>query len=203
MRAAGIGAEQALAASAQSESHAGIHRASHRSRAAHGSAETAADRANNCSGWTVLPLADADAGGIGDAILAEITALWQTDEVRLEKPLVTDEIRMGLDHYPMSLFATLPRLYAEMADDLREVYGIAIRDEELPEVLQFGSWIGGDRDGNPFVTADSTREALQRARNAILGHYIRELEHALEPLSSSVRQVAISEALQRAAGRIR
>ena len=143
-----------------------------------------------------LPLADSDAAELETAILAEITALWQTDEVRLEKPLVTDEIRMGLDHYPMSLFATLPRLYAEMADDLREVYGIAVRDEELPEVLQFGSWIGGDRDGNPFVTADSTREALQRARNAILGHYVRELEHALEPLSSSARQVAISEPLR-------
>ena len=143
-----------------------------------------------------LPLAESDATKLETAILAEITALWQTDEVRLEKPLVTDEIRMGLDHYPMSLFATLPRLYAEMAEDLRQVYGIAIRDEGLPEVLQFGSWIGGDRDGNPFVTPDSTREALQRARNAVLGEYIRELEHALEPLSSSVRQVAISEPLR-------
>jgi phosphoenolpyruvate carboxylase len=143
-----------------------------------------------------LPLADSEAAALETAILAEITALWQTDEVRLEKPLVTDEIRMGLDHYPMSLFATLPRLYTEMADGLREVYGIEVREEKLPEVMQFGSWIGGDRDGNPFVTAESTREALQRARNTILGHYIRELERALEPLSSSARQVAISEALR-------
>jgi len=143
-----------------------------------------------------LPLADSEAEELETAILAEVTALWQTDEVRLEKPLVTDEIRMGLDHYPMSLFDTLPRLYGEMADSLREVYGIAVQDEELPEVLRFGSWIGGDRDGNPFVTAESTREALQRARNTILSQYIRELEHALEPLSSSVRQVAISDALR-------
>ncbi len=142
-----------------------------------------------------LPLSESDAAELETAILAEITALWQTDEVRLEKPLVTDEIRMGLDHYPMSLFATLPRLYAEMADGLREVYGVAIREEDLPDVLQFGSWIGGDRDGNPFVTPHSTKDALQRARNAILGHYITELERALEPLSSSARQVAISEPL--------
>ena len=47
-----------------------------------------------------------------------MTSLWQTDEVRLEKPLVTDEIRMGLDHYPFSLFAALPRLYDEMVDSL-------------------------------------------------------------------------------------
>ena len=143
-----------------------------------------------------LPLADSDVAELETAILAEITALWQTDEVRLEKPLVTDEIRMGLDHYPMSLFATLPRLHTEMADALHEVYGITVRDEDLPDVLHFGSWIGGDRDGNPFVTPDSTKEALQRARNAILGHYIAELEHALEPLSSSARQVAISEPLR-------
>lgn len=90
-----------------------------------------------------LPLADSDVAELETAILAEITALWQTDEVRLEKPLVTDEIRMGLDHYPMSLFATLPRLHTEMADALHEVYGITVRDEDLPDVLHFGSWIGG------------------------------------------------------------
>ncbi len=103
---------------------------------------------------------------------------------------------MGLDHYPMSLFATLPRLYTEIADSLRDVYGIVLEEHDLPEVIHFGSWIGGDRDGNPFVTPDCTRDALQRARNAIIGHYIGELEHALDPLSSSERQVEISEALR-------
>jgi len=143
-----------------------------------------------------LPLASSDAAHLETAILAEITALWQTDEVRVEKPLVTDEIRMGLDHYPMSLFATLPRLYAEMAESLRDVYGISLSDPDLPEVLYFGSWIGGDRDGNPFVTPESTREALQRARNAIVGHYIAELQRAISQLSSSRRQVPVSEQLR-------
>jgi phosphoenolpyruvate carboxylase len=143
-----------------------------------------------------LPLSAIDAAQHETAILAEITALWQTDEVRLEKPLVTDEIRMGLDHYPMCLFETLPRLYAEIADSLRDVYGIALEHNELPELLSFGSWIGGDRDGNPFVTPDSTREALRRARSAIVGHYIGELQRALDQLSPSYRQVPISEALR-------
>jgi len=53
--------------------------------------------------------------------------------------------------------------------------------------LSFGSWIGGDRDGNPFVTAESTNEALERARNTILGHYISEIQRAIEQLSSSCR----------------
>ena len=185
MRAAGIGAEPALAALRQVKVTPVF--TAHPTEVARRTVLLKRRRiAKQLQRLDRLPLADSDAAELETAILAEITALWQSDEVRLEKPLVTDEIRMGLDHYPMSLFATLPRLYAEMADDLREVYGIAVRDEDLPEVLQFGSWIGGDRDGNPFVTADSTREALQRARNAILGHYVRELEHALEPLSSSV-----------------
>ena len=70
-----------------------------------------------------LPLPEADAAELETSIRAEITALWQTDEVRLKKPAVTDEIRMGLDHYSMTLFGTLPRLYAELGGIFREVYG--------------------------------------------------------------------------------
>ncbi|MGA2695985.1 MAG: phosphoenolpyruvate carboxylase [Terriglobales bacterium] len=140
-----------------------------------------------------LPLSDADAEKFESLIYGEITALWQTDEVRLQKPLVTDEIRMGLDHYPMSIFDALPRLYAEMKQAFDECYGVSV---ELPEVLFFGSWIGGDRDGNPFVTSESTREALQRARNTILGHYIAELERIRDQISSSLRQVPISHSLR-------
>ena len=143
-----------------------------------------------------LPLTEADAGRFESLIFAEVTSLWQTDEVRLEKPLVTDEIRMGLDHYPMSLFAALPRVYDELADSFRQVYDFDIDHRDLPGLLSFGSWIGGDRDGNPFVTPGSTREALQRARNTILTHYITELERAADQLSASSRQVPVSEAVR-------
>ncbi len=77
-------------------------------------------------------MTDADASRFESLIFAEVTALWQTDEVRLEKPLVTDEIRMGLDHYPMSLFAALPRVYDELADSFRQVYDFDIDDRDLP-----------------------------------------------------------------------
>jgi phosphoenolpyruvate carboxylase len=144
-----------------------------------------------------LPLSDADAAQLETAILAEITELWQSDQVRVEKPLVTDEIRMGLDHYPMSIFETLPKLYAEIADSFLGVYRLALQQADVPELLYFGSWIGGDRDGNPFVTPDSTREALERARNTIIGHYVSELQRAIDHLSSSCRQVPISDPLRR------
>jgi phosphoenolpyruvate carboxylase len=143
-----------------------------------------------------LPLADSDAAKLETAILAEITALWQTDDVRLERPLVSDEIRMGLDYYPMCLFDAVPRIFTEIADSFREVYGIPLIEDEVPQVLHFGSWIGGDRDGNPFVTPAATREALLRARNAILDHYIGEMQRLLQQLSSSSHQVPASKELQ-------
>jgi len=143
-----------------------------------------------------LPLSSSDAGELERQIVAEITALWQTDEVRLIKPSVIDEIRMGLDPYPMTLFDTLPKIYAEMADSFREVYGLELGERELPGVLSFGSWVGGDRDGNPFVTAECTRDALQMARNVIIDHYLGQISKAAGLLSSSTRQAGTSAALR-------
>src|SRR6202521_5786570 len=139
-----------------------------------------------------LPLSDSEALEFESLILAEITALCQTDEVRLNKPTVRDEIHMGLDYFPMVLFETLPRLYAELEESLRDVYGA---DAEVPDVLLFGSWIGGDRDGNPFVTADSTREALDMARHVIIDHYIAETVRLIGQLSMSTRRIGVSVAL--------
>jgi phosphoenolpyruvate carboxylase len=139
-----------------------------------------------------LPLSDSEAREYESLILAEITALWQTDEVRLNKPTVRDEIHMGLDYFPMVLFDTLPRLYAELEESLRDVYDASA---EVPEVLSFGSWIGGDRDGNPFVTADSTREALDMARHVIIDHYIAETVGLIGQLSMSTRRIGVSDAL--------
>lgn len=142
-----------------------------------------------------LPLSATEAKDCESQILAEITGLWQSDEVRLAKPTVTDEIRMGLDYYPMVLFEALPRLYAELADSFRAVYGPAAEGCEIPEVVSFGSWIGGDRDGNPLVTTDSTRDALRMARNVIFDHYLAEISRLIEQLSSSSRRVVVSPAL--------
>jgi phosphoenolpyruvate carboxylase len=139
-----------------------------------------------------LPLSDSEAREYESLILAEITALWQTDEVRLNKPTVRDEIHMGLDYFPMVLFETLPRLYAELEESVRSVYQT---DASIPEVLSFGSWIGGDRDGNPFVTAASTREALDMARHVIIDHYIAETARLIGQLSMSTRRIGVSNTL--------
>src|ERR1700691_745477 len=145
-----------------------------------------------------LPLTAADAVEQESFILAEITSLWQTDEVRMKKPGVIDEVRMGLDFYPMTLFETLPRLYTELAESFAEVYGRTLDHDELPELLHFGSWIGGDRDGNPLIKPDCTADALALARNVILEHYSLEIQRLIDELSSSLRQTGCSAQLRSA-----
>ena len=142
-----------------------------------------------------LPLTDMEATEREATIAADITALWQTDEVRRRKPTVRDEIRMGLDYYTNGIVSTLPRLYAEIAEAFERVYDTDYAPREFPNVVQFGSWIGGDRDGNPFVTPESTRHALSIARDTILSIYIRAIENLVEALSPSLHQKAVAEPL--------
>jgi phosphoenolpyruvate carboxylase len=139
-----------------------------------------------------LPLTVSEALRCEQIIHAEITSLWQTDEVRQTKPTVDDEIRMGLRYFRLALFETLPRVYAEVAESLREVYGTLPETDELPNLLSFGSWIGGDRDGNPLVKPECVKDALELARRTVLRQYIRDVEFLSDCLSSSVQQVAAS-----------
>jgi phosphoenolpyruvate carboxylase len=145
-----------------------------------------------------LPLPEAEAAELEALILAEITTLWQTDEVRLKKPGVIDEVRMGLDYYPMTLFQTLPKLYAEFAESFQAVYGRKLRRDELSEVIHFGSWIGGDRDGNPSITPQSTADALELARHVVLDFYLQEIAKLIDQLSPSLRQTGCSAELRSA-----
>ena len=145
-----------------------------------------------------LPLTDTGALQSQTAMLAEVTALWQTDEVRRRKPTVLDEIKMGLDHYPDSLITPIHELYQDMAAAFHEVYGFAVEPASLPKVISFGSWIGGDRDGNPYVTALSTREALQKARETILSNYIVSLEELRRLLTPSLCRISATPRLETA-----
>jgi phosphoenolpyruvate carboxylase len=142
-----------------------------------------------------VPQPEATLEGLERDVLAEITALWQTDDVRSARPTVRDEIRMALDYYESSLFDTLPVLYAEVAGALAAEYGVEKDMADLPLLVSFGSWIGGDRDGNPFVTPEATGEALAMAQRLLLGHYRRRLQEIFEQLASSTQQTPISEEL--------
>src|ERR1035437_3331806 len=142
-----------------------------------------------------IPVPEQDMARLEEMIRAEITSLWQTDEVRSRRPTVYDEIKMGLDYYDVSIFATLPGLYREIAEALRAAYGLEIETHLLPQVLRFGSWIGGDRDGNPFVTPEVTRDAIRLARGHLLLYYQRQLDEICDLLTTSAQQIAVSGAL--------
>ncbi|WP_432822329.1 phosphoenolpyruvate carboxylase [Trichloromonas sp.] len=145
-----------------------------------------------------LPIAEPDVESIQQTILAEITALWQSDEVRRKKPEVHDEIVMGLDHYSVSLLSPIAPIYESIARHFNEVFQVDLAPAELPTVLRFGSWIGGDRDGNPFVSPESTRDALQQAREKILNNYLDSLEQLRQLLTPSTYQVGAFAPLQQA-----
>ncbi len=142
-----------------------------------------------------LPLTEKEALECEAEILSEITSLWQTDEVRAARPRVEDEILTGLGYFPLVLFEVLPRLYDEIKNAFLEVYGIVLKETAISTLIRFGSWIGGDRDGNPYVTAGSTVHALQAARQTVLDHYIDAVRALADRLSISARQTAVSEEL--------
>jgi phosphoenolpyruvate carboxylase len=142
-----------------------------------------------------IPVPEEDMARLQNLVLAEITSLWQTDEVRSRRPTVYDEIKMGLDYYDVSIFETLPSLYREISEALRASYGLDIEPLALPQVLIFGSWIGGDRDGNPFVTPEVTRDSIQLARGHLLLYYQRQLQEIIDLLTTSAQQRTVSPAL--------
>jgi phosphoenolpyruvate carboxylase len=146
-----------------------------------------------------IPIPAAELDALEAMLLAEITALWQTDDVRSARPTVRDEIRMALDYYEASIFETIPVLYTEIASALDAEYPVteATTMQELPVVVRFGSWIGGDRDGNPFVTASTTAESLAMSRDLLHEYYLSVLSNLFEQLASSTRQAPISAALQK------
>jgi phosphoenolpyruvate carboxylase len=140
-----------------------------------------------------LPLTSANAADSEEAIRAEVTALWQTDEIRTVKPTVDDEIRTGLRYFRLSLFETIPKIYTEILESFRDVYGVKLEEAALPTLLRFGSWIGGDRDGNPLVKPECIRDALELARALIVREYRNDIEALSDRLSSSLRQAGASE----------
>ena len=144
-----------------------------------------------------IPLPDGELERLQSAVAAEITALWQTDEVRARRPSVSDEVKMGLDYYHASIFATVPALYTELALAFAAEYGRQLSPAEMPLMLSFGSWIGGDRDGNPFVTQEVTISAISGAREHILAFYRAQVQSLFDLLTNSVHQVETSIPLRK------
>ncbi len=102
----------------------------------------------------------------------QIQLLWKTDEVRVHRPQVKDEIRNGIYYFQDSLFTAVPTTYRYLEKALKRTYGADGEKIKVPSFLRFGSWIGGDRDGNPNVTPETTVFALRLQARAVLLEYI-------------------------------
>ncbi|MCP5248248.1 MAG: phosphoenolpyruvate carboxylase [Candidatus Accumulibacter sp.] len=131
------------------------------------------------------------------ALRRAVLTLWRTRMVRSTRLAVIDEVKNGISYFDETFFVELPRLYCQFEDQLAEAFPAAQDGNwSLPNFYRVGSWIGGDRDGNPFVTAGILRETVRRQSIAAFDFYLGEI-HALGrelPLSHTL--VAVSEALE-------
>jgi phosphoenolpyruvate carboxylase len=129
----------------------------------------------------------------------QILTLWQTRILRELRLKVEDEIENGLSYYRYTFLRQVPRLYADIEDHLHARWPQA----QLPvaPILRLGAWIGGDRDGNPFVTHEVTRYALRRQSSTALDFYLSEVHQLGAELSQSLRVVSVSPQLEALAAR--
>ncbi|MDQ0497207.1 phosphoenolpyruvate carboxylase [Paenibacillus brasilensis] len=130
---------------------------------------------------------------VRENLLNEVITLWQTDELRDRKPTVLDEVRNGMYYFHETLFHVLPDVYQELERCLSKYY--PEQKWHIPTYLRFGSWIGGDRDGNPSVTAHVTWETLRMQRKLALREYQHTLKELMGYLSFSTSIVRVSDDL--------
>jgi phosphoenolpyruvate carboxylase len=123
-----------------------------------------------------------------------VLILWQTRMLRTAKLTVRDEIKNGLEFYRYTFLSEIPKIYAYMEKQLEARFDKNIR---IPPLLRVGSWIGGDRDGNPFVTHDVMRDAMQQHSSLAFEHYLRETHLLGTRLSLTDRLVKVSDDLRK------
>ena len=127
-------------------------------------------------------------------LAGELVGRWQSDQLRVQKPAVLDEVKYGRFYMETTLLEVVPPIYRELEAALCAAY--PGRDWKVAPILRFGSWIGGDRDGNPFVTPDVTVQSAKLLQEALLQQYVARVEQLSHVLGPSRREAPISAALQ-------
>ena len=135
--------------------------------------------------------------GVWARIREEITIGWQTEEHPRQRLTVADEREHVLFHLIEILYRIVPAFYEEIEGALEKVFGAAPGSAGIPTILDFGSWVGGDMDGNPDVHAKTIRETLARHHQLIVSTYFSEVQKLAAKLSQSASRVTISAALQK------
>ncbi|MDQ3517120.1 MAG: phosphoenolpyruvate carboxylase [Gemmatimonadota bacterium] len=132
---------------------------------------------------------------VEDALDGEVELLWLTGEVRRDRPSVLEEVGTVLWYLETRLLEASERAHDAFVLAFEEEFGTPADALRLAVPLRFGTWVGGDRDGNPFVTPEITIAAARRASHAILGRYLGVLEELVQRLSLSARITPPVEAL--------
>ena len=130
-------------------------------------------------------------------IRLEITSIWQTEDHPREALTVADEREHVLFYLIEILYRIVPLFYEEVEAALAAAFGVAVESLDVPSILHFGSWVGGDMDGNADVHGKTIRETLQRHQQLIVSTYFKECGQLAETLSQSANRVAVSAALAR------
>lgn len=126
-------------------------------------------------------------------IRAEIVSFWQTEEIPPYKVTPLDEARGVLYYFKETIFDALPEIYEELETQVKRHY--EVEEVRIPNFLRFGSWVGGDRDGNPYVTHNVTYEVLRMQKKLVLEQYIDKIHQIERQLSSSAKIVPVSSEL--------
>ena len=130
---------------------------------------------------------------IKENLLNEVVLLWQTNELHNKKPEVSDEVKNGLYYFDKTFFNVLPDVHREMRVCLEKHFP----EEEwsIPNFLRFGSWIGGDRDGNPFVTHNVTWNTLSIQRDLIISKYMQAIDYLIDRYSYCTTRIKVTDDL--------
>ena len=134
-----------------------------------------------------------------ESLRRTVLALWQTRMLRKQRLAVIDEVANGLAFYDHTFLRELPRLYAALEDELHS-RGIPLAGE-LPSFLRMGSWIGGDRDGNPYVTAEVLGRTLRMQSTRILSWYLEQLHQLGAEIPGASTTIEVSPELEELAAR--
>jgi phosphoenolpyruvate carboxylase len=140
-------------------------------------------------------LTPGESRAVWNRVRAEITTAWQTEDHPRERLTVADEREHVLFYLGEVLYRVVPDFYEEVGEALEKLYGVNAEALELPRIISFGTWVGGDMDGNPDVNGKTIRETLERQHRVILTAYFEECQTLAQELSQSASRINVSSAL--------
>ncbi len=140
------------------------------------------------------PLSRREVKAVTDDLLKVIESLWLTDHVIYFKPQVMDEVRYGLYHFENVVIRAILDVHHDLINEVQKLSGeTKWSAQQSHRFITFGSWIGGDRDGNPFVTPEVTTKTMHYQRSLVLKHYMKEMETLFNDLSHSHNWLNLSD----------